>query len=393
MRRLLAYLERLPSVAIVAIALAMVVVVGTMDYLTGYEISLSVFYLAAIALATWLAGKRTGWLISALSVSSWLVGDLAAGANYSNRGVAIWNIIIALVFYLVLVEALSNLRALQRQLEAKVVERTSALTEEMAKRRALERELLAVGEKERQRIGHDLHDSLCQHLTGTALAGQVLGEKLAARSLPEEADAARVVNLIEEGITLARNLARGLAPVELEAEGLMAALSELAGATRQRFNIDCRFESPCDVLIDDSAVSTHLFRIAQEAVSNAIKHGRARRVNIALFLDEGEVTLEIGDDGCGFRKPEPEEKGMGLHIMQHRATMIGANLTIEKRPPGTVVSCRVGKCSETEGGVRMTAERSETNCRRQPEGRGGRAELTDKSGMTNDCAIQQERNA
>lgn len=342
MRRLLSYLERLPSAAIVAITLAIVVIVGIFDYLSGYEISFSVFYLAAVALVTWLVGKRAGWFISVLSVISWLVGDLAAGATYSNRVVPIWNVIIALVFYLVLVEALSNLRALQRGLESKVVERTSALTEEMAKRQALEKELLAAGEKERQRIGHDLHDSLCQHLTGTALAGQVLGEKLAAKSLPEEVDAARVVSLIEEGITLARNLARGLAPVELEAEGLMAALSELARTTRQRFNIDCRFESPCDVLIDDSAVSTHLFRIAQEAVSNAIKHGRARRVNIALFLDEDEVTLEISDDGCGFKEPSPEEKGMGLHIMQHRATMIGANLTIEKRAPGTVVGCRMG---------------------------------------------------
>jgi signal transduction histidine kinase len=331
-----------------AATLLIVVVVGMIDYLSGYEISFSVFYLAAIALATWSIGKGFGRFVSVLSVVSWLVGDLAAGAKYSKPFVPIWNVMIELVFYLVLVEVLASLRALQRQLEGKVVERTAALTEEMTKRQALEKELLAAGERERQRIGHDLHDSLCQHLTGTALAGQVLGEKLAAKSLPEEKDAVRVVGLIEDGITLARNLARGLAPVELEAEGLMAALHELAQSTKERFKVDCQFASPGSVLIDDPATSTHLFRIAQEAVTNAIKHGRARRINITLFVEADEVNLEVSDDGAGFRMPSAEDKGMGLHIMQHRAAMIGATLTILKRPPGTVVTCRLGSVPKRE---------------------------------------------
>ena len=348
MRRLLPYLEDLPRMVIMTVTLLIVVVVGMIDYFSGYEISFSVFYLAAIALATWSVGKRFGWLVSVLSVISWLMGDLAAGATYSNRFVPIWNVIIALVFYLVLVEVLANLRALQRKLAGKVVERTAALTEEMVKRQALEKELLAVGERERQRIGHDLHDSLCQHLTGTALAGQVLGEKLAAKSLPEKTDAVRVVSLIEEGITLARNLARGLSPVELEAEGLMAALRELARTTKERFHIDCHFDSPRSVLIDDPATSTHLFRIAQEAVTNAIKHGRAQRVQITLLVEADEVHLEVTDDGSGFRDPSPEDKGMGLHIMHHRAAMIGATLTIQKRPPGTVLTCKLGSVPKRE---------------------------------------------
>jgi signal transduction histidine kinase len=348
MRWLLSYLESLSRKVVIATALLIVVVVGLIDYFSGYEISFSVFYLAAIALATWSVGKWCGWFISVLSVISWLMGDLAAGASYSNRFVPIWNVAIALVFYLVLVEVLFNLRVLHRQLEAKVTERTAALTQEMSKRQELEMELLAVGERERQRIGHDLHDSLCQHLTGTALAGQVLGDKLAAKSLPEETDAVRVVGLIEEGITLARNLARGLAPVELEAEGLMAALHELARTTKERFNIDCDFTSPDPVLIDDPAISIHLFRIAQEAVSNAIKHGRAQRVKISLSAKADEVSLEVSDDGSGFRDPLPEDKGMGLHIMRHRAAMIGATLTIEERPPGTVLACRLESVQKQE---------------------------------------------
>lgn len=341
MMKILSAFERQPRPALMAAALAAVLVVGVIDYLTGYEISLSIFYLAPIALATWFIGRRFGWLVSGVSVLSWLIGDVAAGATYPNRFVPIWNVVIALVFYLVIVEVLTNLRTLHDQLEAKVSGRTAALTEEMRKREELEKELLAVGERERRRIGHDLHDSLCQHLTATALAGEVLGEKLAVRSLPEEHDARRVVALVEEGIALARRLARGLAPVELEAEGLMAAFREFAQTTSERFKIDCRFEAPHPVLIRDTTTSTHLFRIAQEAVSNAIKHGRARRVSISLLLDEGTIYLEVRDDGEGFRPPGPENHGMGLHIMQHRAAMIGASFAIQKEPPGTVLTCKL----------------------------------------------------
>jgi signal transduction histidine kinase len=348
MTNLLSSLVRQPRTLMMAAVLATVVLVGMIDYLTGYEISLSIFYLAPIALATWYVGRRFAWLVSVLSVITWLLGDLAAGATYPNRFVPIWNVVITLGFYLVIVEALSNLRSLQHQLEAKVTARTAALTEEMDKREEAEKELLAAGERERRRIGQDLHDSLCQHLTATAMAGQVLGEKLAAQSLPEERDARRVVSLVEDGITLARNLARGLAPVELEAEGLMAAYRDLARTTTTHFHVDCQFESPHPVLIDDSAMSTHLFRIAQEAVSNAIKHGRARKVTIGLFQDADDMVLEVRDDGSGFREPASDGQGMGLHIMRHRASMIGATLAIRNTAPGTIVSCRLRNEVEAE---------------------------------------------
>jgi len=348
MTKFLSRLERQPRSVTITVALLIVVLVGVIDYLTGYEISLSVFYLIAIALATWYVGRRFGWIVSVLSVISWLVGDLAAGAQYTNHFIPIWNVLIALVSYLVIVEVLWNLRALQNLLEAKVLARTAALREEMTKRQELEKEFLAVGERERQRIGHDLHDSLCQHLTGTALAGEVLGEKLAGKALPEEADARRVVALIEEAITLARNLARGLAPVELEAEGLMAAFRELARNTTERFSIDCRFEAPHPVLVHDSTVAAHLFRIAQEAVSNAIKHGHASRVGIGLRVEGGEVVLEIRDDGEGFQESALKTQGMGLHIMRHRAMMIGAALSIQRQDPGTAVTCRLRREEQQE---------------------------------------------
>ena len=188
-----------------------------------------------------------------------------------------------MTFYFIVVWLLTSLRNLNRELEDKVRQRTAALTQEMAERARLEKEILEVSEREQRRIGHDLHDSLCQHLTGTALAGQVLGEKLAAKSLPEAADANRVVGLVEDGISLARNLARGIYPVEMEAEGLMAAFQELAANITAISKITCVFDCPTPVLVHDALAATHLYRIAQEATTNAIRHGKARHIGIQSF--------------------------------------------------------------------------------------------------------------
>jgi signal transduction histidine kinase len=176
----------------------------------------------------------------------------------------------------------------------------------------------------------------------------VLGDKLSSRSLPEAADANRIVRLLEEGIVLARNLARGLAPVELEAEGLTTALRELAKTTSERFGIQCRLEDHDPVPIDDPATAIHLFRIAQEAISNAIRHGQARQVVIKLSAVPSGMEMQIQDDGGGLPDPLPERRGMGLHIMQHRATMIGASFELRRQAPGTVVICVLDETSPKE---------------------------------------------
>ena len=178
-------------------ALVIVTGVGFVDYATGWELSFSVFYLLALGLAAWCVGRGFAFFISALSVAVSLGGDLATGQRYSSRLVPWWNASIVLVFYLVVVWLVAKLRALYGELESRVKLRTTALTEEMAERERLERELLEISEREQRRIGHDLHDSLGQHLTGAALAGQVLEEKLASRGLPEAADANKVVELVE----------------------------------------------------------------------------------------------------------------------------------------------------------------------------------------------------
>ena len=337
---ILAWLEGRSRGALILAGLAVLLLIGLVDYLTGFEILFSVFYLLEVGLAAWFVGRGFGLLMSVLSAIVWIGGDVAAGARYSNPLIPVWNALILMAFYFIVVWLLTSLRSLHRELENKVRDRTAALTNEMAERARLEKEILEVSEREQRRIGHDLHDSLCQHLTGTALAGQVLGEKLAAKSLPEATDAGRVVELIENGINLARNLARGLSPVEVEAEGLMAGLGELASHITAISKVECVFDCPAAVLVHDATAATHLYRIAQEAISNAIRHGKAKRIGVSLAERAQVLTLTIEDDGVGLPETWQNGSGLGNRIMAHRAAMIGASLIIEPNPTGgTMVRC------------------------------------------------------
>ena len=188
-----------------------------------------------MALAVWFVGDVFGIVVSILSVGAWVWGDLKAGARYSTPFVPVWNALIAVVFLFVVVGILARLRKFNRELEERVRQRTVALANEIKERARLEHELLGISEREQLRIGHDLHDSLCQHLTGTALAGQVLGEKLAEKSLPEEAAANHVVKLVEEAIDLTRTLARGLHPADLEGEGFREGVPGTGGDDQRAF--------------------------------------------------------------------------------------------------------------------------------------------------------------
>ncbi|MDQ6632784.1 MAG: sensor histidine kinase [Verrucomicrobiota bacterium] len=349
MFRLIKRNEDKPDAFFVIVPIVIIIVIGLIDYATGNEFSFSVFYLLALGLAAWCVGKGFAYFISIFSVAVSLAGDLAAGPHYSNLLVPFWNAFIVLAFYLVVVSLLTRLRSLTKVLESRVRERTAALTDEIVERERLERELLEISEREQRRIGHDLHDSLGQHLTGTALAGQVLEEKLSARNLPEAADAAKVVELVEEGIALTRKLAKGLHPIEMEADGLMQALEELSSTSMELFKVSCRFECESPVLIKDAATAGHLYRITQESISNAIKHGKAKNIVISLETIEDGLSLKIKDDGSGLPDLLPKNAGIGLRIMAHRASMIGAMFNAKRDTSGgTIVSCSLKKNDNSE---------------------------------------------
>jgi PAS domain S-box-containing protein len=216
---------------------------------------------------------------------------------------------------------------------------------DMTEQRRLEREIVEIGAQEQRRIGQDLHDGLCQELTGISFALEVLGQKLAGRAAPETASIRKVAELIDQSISHARALAHGLQPVTLDASGLTAALHELASKVEGMFRVSCLFVSGSEVLVHDNVVATHLFRIAQEAISNAVKHGRAKTIVLDLAADDQWLWLTVSDDGVGVDKTSAAatgRKGIGLQTMHYRARVIGGRLDV--RPGergGTVVVCAV----------------------------------------------------
>jgi PAS domain S-box-containing protein len=208
-------------------------------------------------------------------------------------------------------------------------------------RRVLEEELLNASSREQQRIGQDLHDSLCQQLAGIEFQNSVLVQQL-SKTPEARAEAARIGELIRNATKQARALARGLSPVEIEPNGLMSALTSLAINATNLFRVHCAFECPQPVLLANRTSATHLYRIAQEAIGNAVKHGQAKTIIISLKGGDEELILTIKDDGVGFSQDGRAIEGMGLRIMDYRADMIGAMLRIDSlKGEGTTVACRL----------------------------------------------------
>ncbi len=216
------------------------------------------------------------------------------------------------------------------------------LFRDITERRRLEREILEISDRERQRMGQDLHDGICQQLAGIELMSQVLEQKLARRSRADAARAGEIARYVREAISQTRSVARGLSPVTLEAEGLESALRELAANTEKMFGIRCQ------VIIKESCArcelgaGIHYYRIAQEAVSNALKHGKATEIWIGLEARSDRTILSVEDNGFGLTGGW-SAGGMGLRIMRYRAGMLGGTLVLEAREPrGTRVVCTTG---------------------------------------------------
>ena len=319
-------------------SLVLLGLIAYLDYTTGYERSLLLFYLIPIAAAVWFGNVWVGLGFSVLSVVASAASDVAAGIP----AVKPWNTMMALSAYVVFTLLFSKLRTLLYELDERVRDRTAALQREIVGRERLRREIAGVADRERRRLGQNLHDSLGQHLTGTALAAQVLREKLAARSANEIGEADKVVQYIEEGIDLTRNLARGFFSPELDADGLSVALQGLAANISERFQVACQFNGDDDMRLPDATTATQLYQIAQEAVMNAVKHASARKIDIHLKNDGRRLHLTIADDGVGLPDQLRQPAGLGLRLMAHGAGLIGAKFEIDRhRNGGTIVSCKL----------------------------------------------------
>ncbi len=209
----------------------------------------------------------------------------------------------------------------------------------------LQEELLKISEREKQLIAQELHDGLCQHLSGTAIMGSLLYRHLAEKGSPEADNARQIGELLKIGVDEARNLAHGLHPVRAGGDGLEEALLQYAKTATNLFHIHCTFRYDKSIGVKSQEVATHLFRITQEAVNNAMKHGQASRVFITLKNSAQGLILTIRDNGVGIPEDRPISSGMGIQIMHHRAAVIHAEITIRRvGNRGTVVTCKLPAC-------------------------------------------------
>ena len=207
----------------------------------------------------------------------------------------------------------------------------------------LEAEVLNVAEREQSRLGHDLHDGLGQHLTGIEFMSQVLQQTLERAERPEAHDAEEITSLIRQAIAQTRDLARGLSPVVLQSKGLAVALEDLASSVAKRHGIECTFTVSPGCKVSSPDVAIHLYRIAQEAINNALKHGKAKRIQVSLQKVGSALELRVDDDGKGLADAAGAGKGMGLRVMTYRAGIIGGSLElVQPSGRGVRIICRVG---------------------------------------------------
>lgn len=237
-----------------------------------------------------------------------------------------------------------------------------AIARDVTEQKRLEEEIVGTLDLERERMGRELHDGLCQNMAGIAALSATLARKLAPAAAPEAAAAREIGKLLGQSMQHARDLARGLDPLHLEGIGLAAALTDFCLNTEALFKITCRFHCVCSVQEIDCPVvhrtphcgfdceyrprklkanrEVHLYRIAQEAVNNAIAHGRAKRIEVGLAFGNGRGTLAIRDDGVGIGEQLDGHAGIGLHTMSYRARLIGGSFELNRRAPrGTIVTC------------------------------------------------------
>jgi signal transduction histidine kinase len=309
--------------------------IAFLDYTSGYEVSLSILYCVPIFLVAWCCDKKSGVLMALLAALTWWWADAQAGHPYLQSWQEGWEVIVRCGFFIITAIAAAAVKQ-QRDASASRI----ALLEYSQK---LEREIISISEREQERIGQDLHDGICQYLAALSCSAASLKSDLETHHLMAEAKVADDLSgFLRDAVIQTRNLARGLVPVQMDEAGLASALEELTASVTRLLGIRCVYESAGVPLIRDNSVAMHLYRIAQEAINNATKHGKATHVLVSFVENGGTTTLCIADDGPGISKTANGSDGMGLGLMYYRARLAGGELCITEPPGGgTVISCGI----------------------------------------------------
>ncbi len=323
------------------VPLLMTLLMGWLDSLTGWEVSLFIFYAIPITLAVWWSGSGAGLGIAAAAGAMWWLANETDHPYDTKLGYA-WALLNREFYFGVVVFAVMTVRNKQ--------DADAAHIRMLEERRQLEHDIVSVSEHEQQRIGRDLHDGLCQHLAAIGCAARVLAEDLQEQNAPAARDAVMIEDSIQQAVLEARNLAHGIFPVHVDRSGLAAALSDLARMTSRLTGVQIEVREGVEANLEDPEASMHLYRIAQEAVANAVRHGGASHIVISLALVGEVLELKIEDDGRGMAPTQAVEgEGMGLRTMRYRSQALGASLQFQTPASGgTRVLCRLPVQSQPE---------------------------------------------
>jgi signal transduction histidine kinase len=325
-----------PREWLVALSVLAICLVGCLDYVTDTAVSLPVLYMPPVALAAWYGGRRAGIFASLLATFFWFAVQVVTAESIWPLAAHYWNAALRFVTYLLVTALVDLVRSRRDALEVAVQQKTALLQREVQERARIERDVMNICAHEQQRIACDLHDELGQHLVGVALRAKLLAQQLTGRHM---AEAIAVVQLVNEATKQVRSITRNLDCAEGITD-LRTGLHKLATKVGQNCQVTIMLNTNGTSLPMNTRVAVQLYRLAQEAVRNAVEHGKARAIEIKLAHEHDQTLLTVRDDGAGF----DEQKictGMGLRIMRYRAHCIGGSVDIHSRPGRTTVTCRV----------------------------------------------------
>jgi signal transduction histidine kinase len=308
-----------------------VFLIAVADNVAEWELSLFVVYSLPIFVVGWCVGRGPAFVIAMVAGLAWFLANFYNSPYLTRSGYA-WAATNR-VFYFTFVAAGTSAMRQRRDMAREQIEALTLVREH-------ELEVVRAVESERVRIGQDLHDGLCQSLAAINCAAACLRAELEEAGPRSLALAGRIQDFLRETMIEARNLARGIMPAQVERDGLISALKDLV----DHYNVvranTAYFESSGEVHVSDLQVALHLYRIAQEALSNAARHAQATQLAVSLCAENAELILSIADDGTGFDPQAKAVEGLGLRTMQYRASLIHGKLTLASDlGRGTTVRC------------------------------------------------------
>jgi signal transduction histidine kinase len=320
---------------------ALVIFVALAQLLCGAEITLSIFYMVPVAIATWVLNRRAGLAAAVIVTAVWLAVEVTQARTLSNAWVLAGNGMVRLVFLLWMVGFISRLNTAGRRLQRDFVRQAWTLRKEESRRAWIEREWVELYSKDQGQLAQQIHDELGQYLSALSYHSKFLAEDLHEMNSPLAQKADRTVALIRTTNEAIRRLGRSAQVPEESAGALAEALAQLTDDFERLTGVECRFAASAGPVVVDRFRSLMLFRIAQEACSNAVKHGKPTSIELRLTVQDSTLHVLIRDDGGGFNSAAPAPEGLGLRSMKRRATMMGGQLRIHSAREGCTLDCAI----------------------------------------------------